>query len=83
MDFKEYRIFFNEKVSENLQFFCFVNILEYVFISNKFPMEKNEYLKIVKSKIHNKNSKKLLINQINNFYDVAENYKKRKHKYNV
>ena len=76
MDFKEYRVFFNEKVSENLQFFYFVNILEYVFISNKFSMDKNEYLKIVKSKIHNKNSKKLLVNQINNFYDVAENYKK-------
>jgi len=46
-------------------------------------MDKKEYLKIVKSKIHNKNSKKLLINQINNFYDVTENYRKRKHKYNV
>ena len=46
-------------------------------------MDKNEYLKVAKAKIHNKNSKKLLINQINNFYDVAKNYKQRKHKYNV
>ena len=46
-------------------------------------MDKNEYLKIVKAKIHNKNSKKLLVNQINNFYDVDKNYKQRKHKYKV
>ena len=60
-----------------------MNIIEYVFISNKYPMDKNEYLKLTKAKIHNRNSKKLLIKQINNFYDVAKNYKQRKHKYNV
>ena len=46
-------------------------------------MDKNEYLKLVKSKLHNRNSKKLLINQINNFYEIAYNYKKKKHKYKV
>ena len=46
-------------------------------------MDKNEYLKLTKAKIHNGNSKKLLINQINNFYYVLENYKPRKHKYKI
>jgi hypothetical protein len=46
-------------------------------------MDKKEYLKLTEIKIHNKNSKKILKKQINNFYDVAENYKERKHKYSV
>jgi hypothetical protein len=46
-------------------------------------MDKNEYLKLAKSKLHNRNSKKLLINQINNFYKVVDECKKRKHKYKV
>ena len=48
-----------------------------------FIMDKKEYLKLTEIKIHNKNSKKLLKKQINNFYDAAENYRKRKHKYSV
>lgn len=46
-------------------------------------MDRNEYLKLAKSRIHNKNSKKLLVNQINNFYDIVDNCKKRKHGYKV
>lgn len=46
-------------------------------------MDKNEYLKLTKSKLHNRNSKRLLINQINNFYKVVDECKKRKHKYKV
>lgn len=46
-------------------------------------MDKNEYLKLAKISLHNKNSKKLLINQINNFYEIANNYKKRKHRYKI
>ena len=46
-------------------------------------MDKAEYLKLTKAKIKNKNSKQLLINQINNFYCVLENYKPRKHKYKI
>ena len=46
-------------------------------------MDKNEYLKLTKAKVHNKDSKQLLLNQINNFYYVLENYKPRKHKYSV
>lgn len=46
-------------------------------------MDKNEYLKLSKASLHNKNSKKLLINQINNFYEIANNYKKRKHRYKI
>ena len=44
-------------------------------------MDKAEYLKLTKAKIKNKNSKQLLINQINNFYDIVDNCKPRKHKY--
>jgi len=46
-------------------------------------MDKNEYIKLAKASLHNKNSKKLLINQINNFYEIANNYKKRKHRYKI
>ena len=46
-------------------------------------MDKKEYLKLTETKIHNKNSKNLLKKQINNFYDVLENYKPRKHKYKI
>lgn len=44
-------------------------------------MDRTEYLKLTKAKIKNKKSKQLLMNQINNFYYVLENYKPRKHKY--
>lgn len=46
-------------------------------------MDRTEYLMLTKAKIKNKNSKKLLINQINNFYSILENYKLRKHKYKI
>ena len=46
-------------------------------------MDKNEYLKLAKSRLHSRNSKKLLISQINNFYRVEDECKKRKHKYKV
>ena len=46
-------------------------------------MDRTEYLMLTKAKIKNKNSKKLLINQINNFYSILENYKHKKHKYKV
>jgi len=46
-------------------------------------MDRTEYLMLTKAKIKNKNSKKLLINQINNFYYILENYKPRKHKYKI
>ena len=46
-------------------------------------MDKTEYLKLTKAKIKNKNSKELLIKQINNFYYVLENYRPRKHKYKI
>ena len=46
-------------------------------------MDKNEYLKLAKIKLHNKNSKKLLVNQIYNFYDIVDNCKSRKHRYKV
>ena len=46
-------------------------------------MNKTEYLKLTKAKIKNKKSKQLLINQIDNFYYVLENYKPRKNKYKV
>ena len=46
-------------------------------------MDKEGYLKLTEIKIHNKNSKNLLKKQINNFYDIAESYRKRKHKYSV
>jgi len=45
--------------------------------------DKKEYVKRVKSKIKNKKSKELLMNQIDNFYYVLENYKPRKHRYKV
>lgn len=46
-------------------------------------MDKKEYIEQVKSKIKNKKSKELLINQIDNFYYILENYKPRKHRYKV
>jgi len=46
-------------------------------------MDRKKYIKQVESKIKNKKSKWLLINQINNFYYVLDNYKHRKHKYKV
>jgi hypothetical protein len=46
-------------------------------------MDKTDYLKFTKAKIKNKNPKQLLMNQINNFYYVLENYKPRKHKYKI
>ena len=46
-------------------------------------MNKIEYLELTKFKIKNKNSRQLLINQINNFYYVLENYKQRNHKYKI
>ena len=46
-------------------------------------MDKKDYIEQTKSKIKNKKSKQLLINQINNFYYVLENYKPMKHKYKV
>ena len=46
-------------------------------------MDKKEYVKRVKSKIKNKKSKELLINQIDNFYYILENYKPKKHRYKV
>ena len=46
-------------------------------------MDKKEYVKQVKSKIKNKKSKELLINQIESFYYILENYKPRKHGYKV
>ena len=46
-------------------------------------MDRVEYLKLTKDKIENKKSKELLINQIDNFYYVLENYKPRKHKYKI
>lgn len=46
-------------------------------------MDKNEYLEHIKANIHNQSSKQLLINQINNFYEVLNNYKNKKHKYKV
>lgn len=44
-------------------------------------MDKKEYIELTKAKIHNNNSMQLLINQINNFYEVMEKYKSKKHKY--
>lgn len=44
-------------------------------------MDKKDYIEQTKSKIKNRKSKELLINQINNFYYVLENYKPRKHRY--
>jgi len=46
-------------------------------------MDKNEYLKLTRANIHNKDSKQLLINQINNFYEVVEKYKNKQHNYKV
>lgn len=46
-------------------------------------MDKKEYIKQVKSKIKNKKSKELLINQIDSFYYILENYKPRKHRYKI
>ena len=46
-------------------------------------MDKKEYIKQVKSKIKNKKSKELLLNQIDNFYYILENYKPKKHRYKV
>ena len=46
-------------------------------------MDKKEYIKQVKSKIKNKKSKELLINQIDNFYKIVDTYKNKKHKYKV
>ena len=46
-------------------------------------MDKNEYLKLTKANMHNKNSKQLLINQINDFYEVLDTYKCKKHKYKI
>ena len=40
-------------------------------------MDKKEYIKQVKSKIKNKKSKELLLNQIDNFYYVLENCKSK------
>ena len=42
---------------------------------------KSEYIKIVKSNIKNKESKAILLKQIENYYNVLENYKPRKHGY--
>jgi len=46
-------------------------------------MDKNDYIEQTKSRIKNKKSKQLLVNQIDNFYYVLENYKPRKHRYKV
>lgn len=46
-------------------------------------MDKNKYLELARSRIHNRNSKKLLVNQINNFYKILDECKKRKHNYKV
>ena len=46
-------------------------------------MNKNEYIKLTKSKLHHRKSKQLLINQIDNFYSILKSCKPRKHKYKV
>ena len=42
---------------------------------------KSEYIKIVKSNIKNKESKAILLKQIENYYEIIDNYKPRKHSY--
>ena len=42
-------------------------------------MNKENYIEIINEKIKNKNSKQIMINQINNYYDSKANYKKKKH----
>ena len=44
-------------------------------------MNKENYIEIINEKIKNKNSKQIMINQINNYYDSKANYKKKKHNY--
>ena len=43
-------------------------------------MNKENYIEIINEKIKNKNSKQIMINQINNYYDSKANYKKKKHR---
>ena len=38
-------------------------------------MNKENYIEIINEKIKNKNSKQIMINQINNYYDSKANYK--------
>lgn len=45
-------------------------------------MNKENYIEIINEKIKNKNSKQIMINQINKFYE-AKAYKLDKHKYEV
>ena len=46
-------------------------------------MNKENYIEIINEKIKNKNSKQIMINQINNYYDSKANYKKKKHNYKI
>lgn len=46
-------------------------------------MIKEDYIKIVNDKINNDASKNILINQINEYYNILENYKPTKHNYKI
>ena len=46
-------------------------------------MKRQNYIEIINEKIKNKNSKQIMINQINNYYDSKANYKKKKHNYKI
>lgn len=46
-------------------------------------MNKEEYIKIVNDKIRNNKSKDIMLNQINEYYDILEKYKPLKHNYKI
>lgn len=45
-------------------------------------MKKEDYIKIVREKLKG-NSKEIMINQINNYYELKENYKQKEHNYKI
>lgn len=46
-------------------------------------MNKNDYVKIAKSKIKKRNAKKIIVNQIENYYNVIEFYKTKENQYKI
>ena len=46
-------------------------------------MNKKEYIEKINSSDLNQISKNLLLRQVENFYELENNYKQKKHKYKV
>lgn len=78
--FKHNYKLFTKKELDNIMEECIEMIVNKIKESGE-KMNKNDYIKIVQEKLKD-NSKKIMIDQINNYY-IAKEYDNPKHKYSV